>query len=245
MFPVCETAVYTDKHGSEGIPNLSNGYKAIVRKDNGKLISIARESYKLIPNREVIAPLLEQLHRLDTSWFVDSSHSFVTNERMRLQVTFPELVFNDGKSDIALSLFLHNSYDSSEGVRMFFGAIRAICKNGMVFGEVLSKFYGRHTSGFNIGNLRQQLETTCEQVPVIRHRIMSLQDAKVTKDIRQNVDRRLGKRVTKYIEQQEKETQRATNQWILYNIITYYISHLVKKKMMASYQMQLSKVFGL
>ena len=71
---------------------------------------------------------------------------------MRLQVTFPELTLNDGKSDIALSMFIHNPYDGSEGVRVFYGGIRAICTNGFVFGEVLSKFYSKHTKGINLEN---------------------------------------------------------------------------------------------
>lgn len=66
-------------------------------------------------------PLLEQLHYLDTNWIIDPSHSFIENNRMRLQVTFPDLSLNDGKSDISLSLFLHNSYDGSEGVRLIWG----------------------------------------------------------------------------------------------------------------------------
>src|SRR5690606_21574907 len=119
----------------------------IVRPDTDQLISIMQDSYQLIPNRDVIMPLLEQLHQLDTRWYVDNSHSFLESNRMRLQVTFPDLTLNDGRSDIALSLFVHNSYDGSEGVRMFWGAIRGICSNGMVFGQVLAKFYGKHTKG--------------------------------------------------------------------------------------------------
>lgn len=89
----------------------------------------------MVRNEDLIKELLDQLLGLSTSFKVDPSHSFVQNERMRVQITIPELRKQDSESDIALSLFLHNSYDQSEGVRMYFGAIRSICSNGMVFGD--------------------------------------------------------------------------------------------------------------
>lgn len=244
-FPVEETSVYTDRNGTSGSPCLSKDYKAIVRKDNGKLIAIQRKTYKLVPNAEVIKPLLAELHKLDTSWYIDSSHSFVDDQRMRLQVTFPEIVLHDGRSEIAMSLYLHNSYDGTEGVRMYFGAIRAICKNGMVFGQVLNKFFAKHTMGLDIRHLHRELSTTAERLPVIQNRIQTLQEARVTKDLRMDVDRRLGKRLSRYVEQQESEMRKASNQWTLYNMLTYYISHTVKQRMRAEYQMRVSKLFGL
>jgi len=172
FFPVTETKVQTEDMSNNFLN--TNDYKAIVREDSSKLISIQKKSYKLVSNLEVIEPVLSQLNNLTTDWIIDESHSFVEDGRMRLQVTFPELTLNDGRSDIALSLFIHNSYDGSEGVRMFWGAIRGICSNGMVFGEVLAKFYARHTSGIVVDNLVEQVEATYEQIPVIKQRIPEL-----------------------------------------------------------------------
>jgi hypothetical protein len=160
---------------------------------------------------------------------------------MRLQVTFPDLTFNDGKSDIALSLFLHNSYDGSEGVRMFWGAIRGICSNGMIFGKVLSKFYAKHTSGIRIENLKEQVQLTYGQIPVIKERIEILQNIEVTKTLQESVEKYLGKSVTKYV--QEHPTPE--NQWILYNYLTWYISHMIHQRMRAAYQMKVSRLFQL
>ena len=200
-----------------------------------------QDSYKLIPNSEVILPLLEQLHELDTKWQIDDSHSFVNSKRMRVQVTFPDLTLNDGRSDIALSLFLHNSYDGSEGVRMFWGAIRGICSNGMVFGKVLSRFYSKHTKGIDLGNLKQQLEMTYNQIPVIKDRIDILQNLKVPKELTDEVEQKLGKTVAAHVEEQPTPA----NQWVLYNILTYYISHVIEKRMRAAYQWKVSSIFNL
>lgn len=226
-------------------PLLTKNYKAIVRQDTGDLISIMNDTYKTVRNSEIIMPLIEELNLLDTSWFLDSSHSFVENNSMRLQVTFPELIFHDGRSDVSLSLFLHNSYDGSVGVRMFWGAIRAICKNGMIFGEVLSKFYGKHTMGLNISNLHEQVEASYEKIPVIKHRIEQLLNEKVTDALRQQIENRLGKKITKYIETQEDENKKAKNLWVLYNIITYYVSHTVEQRLRAGYQLEVSRLFKL
>ena len=65
LFPVGERAVFVD---DDKTYKPTKHYKAIVREDNGKLVSIMKDSYQLVPNREVIMPLLEQLHNLDTNW---------------------------------------------------------------------------------------------------------------------------------------------------------------------------------
>lgn len=239
LFPVTEKKVFFEDENSE--PSFTEQYKAIAREDNGKLISIMNDSYKIVPNRDIIMPLMDQLHNLDNKWIIDPSHSFVSDQRMRLQVTFPDLTFFDGRSDIALSLFLHNSYDGSEGVRLFWGAIRGICSNGMVFGTVLAKFYARHTNGIRLDNLKQQVEQTYDQIPVIKQRIEILQNLEVGKSLLESVEHKLGKKVMKHVTEQPP----AINQWVLYNYLTWYISHVVDLRMRSAYQLQVSKLFKL
>ncbi|MCE1168220.1 MAG: DUF945 domain-containing protein [Sphingobacteriia bacterium] len=239
QFPIVEKQVFVEDDTGKLI--VSNDYKAITREDNGKLISIMSDSYKVVPNNEIIKPLLDQLSNFDSRWYIDDSHSFVSDERMRLQVTFPELVFNDGASEIALSLFLHNSYNGSEGVRSYFGAIRGICSNGMVFGQLLAKYYAKHTSGLSLDHLKQQVEQSYENIPVIQNKIEALQNDSVNKALTEAVEKRLGKGVVKYVNEQPI----AADQWQLYNQITHFISHEVQKPQRAAYQLQVSKIFAL
>lgn len=239
LFPVSEKRVFYEDES--GTPVMTNDYKAVTREDNNKLISIMNDTYHIVPNSEIIKPLMEQLHNLDNRWFIDPSHSFVSDSRMRLQVTFPDLTFNDGRSDIALSLYLHNSYDGSEGVRLFWGAIREICSNGMIFGTVLAKFYARHTSGICLDNLKEQVEQTYEQIPVVVERINILQNLEVSKSITDTVEKKLGKGIIKHVNEQPIPA----NQWILYNYLTWYISHTIEKRLRAGYQLQVSKLFQL
>ena len=239
LFPVVETSVSFESTDTTLTP--TDKYKAIIREDSGELISIMRDTYKLVPNSEVIKPLVDQLSRLDTRWYIDDSHSFVEHNRMRLQVTFPDLTLNDGKSDIALSLFLHNSYDGSEGIRSFWGAIRGICSNGLIFGKVLSQYYARHTSGVEIDNLKERVESTYDQIPVIKQRIEILQNLEVTETLREEVTKSLGTTITKYVEDQPEPE----NRWVLFNYLTWYVSHVIEKRLRAQYQMKISKLFEL
>ena len=239
LFPIEERKVYFQN--AEGNPDFTKEYKSIVRQDNGKLISIMNDTYKVQSNASVILPVIEQLHNLDTNWAIDRSHSFITDNRMKLQVTFPDLTFNDGNSDVALSLFLHNSYDGSEGVRMLWGAIRAICTNGMVFGKVLARFYRRHTKNIQVSNISAQLQSTFDQIPLIKERIDILQNLAAYEVKEQTIEKEFGKNALKYVRQQPTPV----NQWALYNILTYYISHVVEQHMRTNYQLRVSKMFGL
>jgi ribosomal silencing factor RsfS len=72
-----------------------------------------------------------------------------------------------------------------------------------------------------------------------------MQNTRVNRDLRLEVENRLGKKVMKYVEEQERENSKAKNQWVLYNILTYYISHIVKQRMRAQYQLEVSKLFKL
>ena len=222
---------------------LPSPYKAIVREDTNEVISIVRDTYQLVRNEELIRSLLDQLVGLSTSFRLDPSHSFVQNERMRLQITFPELRMQDSESDIALSLFLHNSYDQSEGVRMYFGAIRSICSNGMIFGDVMAKMYHRHTRGFELSQLSEKLDEAIETFPVINHRIRQLERTPVDAELVDRVEKHISKRLAQQvIEEQELDS---ISQWKLFNKLTYFVSHDLEQHKRARYQQQIAKVFAL
>lgn len=237
----------TKSHKPLLIGKKTDKYKAIVRSDNNQLISIVNKNYKLVPNKELIDQLMEQLERTDQKYEIEEHHSFVRDNRMRLHIQFPELRIKDDSDDgMALSLYLHNSYDLSEGVRMYWGAIRSICTNGMVFGKVLAKFYGKHTRGFRIQNLKSSLENTYRMIPDIQQRIDILDSLNVDKKFEEELQEHIGSRMIKHmlIENGIHNFQ-AITQLQLFHLLTNYISHRVKHEMQARYQMVVSKVFDL
>ena len=248
-FPVIERpiAVFDGKRSiinlDEKTTFLPADYKAIVRSDDQKVISIVKSSYKLVRNAELIDLLLRELAMCGHTFRFDFSHSFVDNNRMRLQITFPELKLRDSESDIALSAYLHNSYDQSEGVRFIFGAIRAICSNGMVFGEVLSRYYSKHTSGFSFENLSEKLEEAKEYFPVLQNRIDRLERTLVDETLVEKVSDKISKRLAEQVIQ-EQEIGRIS-QWKLYNRLTNVVSHELNPAYAARYQHNISQVFSL
>ncbi|WP_448510000.1 DUF932 domain-containing protein [Immundisolibacter sp.] len=254
-FPVEEREVYFSSKSNffdwktNGIvqrssPKLSLNHKAIIRSDNNTLISIVNKNYKLVPNKVLIDQLMEQLYRTDQKFEIEPHHSFVRDNRMRLQIKFPELTIKDDSPDgMALSLYIHNSYDMSEGIRMYWGAIRAICTNGVVFGQVLAKFYGKHTKGFNIKHLKQSLEKTYSLIPDIQERINVLDSLKVDKDFEKEFQESIGKKIYNNIALENNLN--SITQLQLFHLLTNYISHRVKQEYQARYQTAASKLFKL
>jgi hypothetical protein len=247
MFPITErpVAINNGRNDISDWDNLStfltSDYKAIVREDTNEPISIVKNSYQVVPNETLINKLMHELVLIDTPFKIDPSHSFCENNRMRLQVTFPQLSLKDDESRIALSLYLHNSYDMSEGVRMFWGAIRAICSNGSVFGKVLSQFYARHTQGFQISNLRKTLTETYDMIPAIQNRINELRSLPVSAQVKEDLEKEVGKKMAKEV----LPNADMLSQWQLYNALTHIISHSVEQRLRARYQIAVSKVFQL
>lgn len=221
------------------------GYKAIVAPGESKdnVISVVKDSYKLIKNKHLIEPFMEQVSKLGVRWKIDPSHSFCKLNRMRLQITFPDILLYDEDSDIPLSVFLHNSYDQSEGVRLFWGAIRSICSNGMIFGSILGTFYAKHTQGFTFDQFYEEFGNASDKIYTVQEHIQALQEKPVETELMKQLQKELGKRRMKQIASTDQLPDKS--QWHLFNDITFYISHDVDKPKRADLQMKVSKVFAL
>jgi len=242
-FPVEEKpiALFDDLPWTDKI----NGYKAIVSPEgeSDQVISVVKNSYKLVPNRELIEPFMDQVSNLGVRWKIDPSHSFCQINRMRLQITFPDILLKDEESDIPMSVYLHNSYDQSEGVRLFWGAIRSICTNGMVFGNLLGSAYARHTKCFSFDNFYEEFGYASDNITLVQGKIQALQDRPVEKELMDSLQKALGKRRLEEITQTDQVPDQS--QWDLLNDITYYISHDEAKPKRAGLQMKVSKVYAL
>ncbi len=242
-FPVEEKdiALFDEVPWTEAI----SGYKAIVAPNGSseKVISVVKNSYKLVPNKELIEPFMDQVSKLGVRWKIDSSHSFCQINRMRFQITFPDILVKDQESDIALSLFLHNSYDQSEGIRLFWGAIRSVCTNGMVFGNLLGSFYSRHTKGFDFEDIYTHFGKASDNIHEVQHRINHMQEIPVDQELMDDLQRVLGKRRMQDIIHTDRVPEKS--QWDLLNDITYYISHDVEVEKRAKLQLGISKVLAL
>ena len=222
-----------------------NGYKAIVAPEveDNHVISVVKDTYKLVRNEELIEPFVDQVSKLGVRWRIDPSHSFCRTNRMRLQITFPDILLKDNESDIALSLFLHNSYDQSEGVRLFWGGIRSICTNGVVFGNLLGSFYGRHTHGFSFEDIYKHFGDASDRIQSVQKTIINMESRKVDEPTMDKLQKALGKRRLQDIISTDRIPDKS--QWELLNDITYYISHDVAKSKRGDLQLKVSKALAI
>jgi hypothetical protein len=225
----------------------SKKFKGIINPDNQELLSVVSHKYKLVTNEELIEKLLTTLDKVDCKYYIEPSHSFVSNKRMRLQLKFPELTLHDSESEIPFSLFIHNSYDQTEGIRIIAGAIRAICANGMIFGKVMQKFYHKHFQSVDVEKVSRTFNTIYNTLPEVQARITALQriDAfELDRDIYVKTKKIMGE---DFLKENGLEHEPAINlsAWQLYNLMTYYVSHHISVLQRANYQTKMSKLFNL
>ena len=129
---------------------------------------------------------------------------------------------------------------------MYWGAIRSICTNGMVFGEVLAKFYGKHTKGFDIKNLKQTLEKTYSLIPDIQERLEVLDSLNVDHSFEREIKDTLGVKMHKQILWENNQLPlNNLSQLQLFHLVTNLISHKVKQELQARYQFAASRLFKL
>jgi len=229
---------------------INHDWQSIVRADTNERIAIYNTStYKPVTNAQVIESALKEIDDLGIDYIVDPGHSFVTNERMRLQLTFPEFVVSDegtamdGASQTALSLYIHNSYNKAEGVRLLWGYIRYVCSNGMILGEMLGSFYRRHTSDFSLNGLSESVGESIKSLDEVQEWIDDLQTKSAGKDQFPNhkIEKILGKRLAPEAQKYNLEQFSA---WTLLNIITHIVSHQIPQRLRREKQLQVSKLFN-
>ena len=240
LFPVREDRIF---YPNTGGLKTTDEFKSIVRGDTGEIISVMRDTYKLIPNSVIIESLMEQLDGIDCRYVIDKQHSYIDNSKMRLSLILPELKFTDPDSPIFLSVMVGNSYDGSESYSRKFFLNRQICSNGMLAKTFLDETSRKHTSSFETDELKANLEKSVKKFPFIQYRIEEMLNTKVTKRFREQVDNRLGKTVSDYLDSVEKRGE--DNLYDVYHHLTYWASHICNTKHQMNYHNEISRLFNL
>jgi hypothetical protein len=233
---------YKNKISSIGMQARS--FKGIV-DDGGHLISVVKKDYKLVSNREVLDSVFNRLHDAGIEYDIDPQHSYYSKQRMRLHMVFPDLKLHDSDSDIPLSLYAHNSYNQSEGIRIYWGAIRGICSNGLIIGKVLEKFYHKHTKGFYLPQLRETFDKAYQKIPEINNRIQLLEQQQFTVEDYEETEKVFGEGFLEKATEVRKDNLELATKWLVINAITYYISHSVSMLQKQALQNKLIKLTGI
>lgn len=238
LFPVREEKIY---YPSEGNLKSTDDFKSIVRTDTGQIISVMKDTYKLIPNRVIIESLLNELESIDCKFVLDKIHSYVDNSQMRLSVSLPQYFLTDHESKIFLGLQVINSYSGnySYSRKIFFR--KQICNNGLLVNTLFDAKSRKHTSGFEIDELKNDIENSVKKFPILQMKIDELSNTKVTKKFRDKVRAKLGKTVSEYLHSVEKRGK--DNLYDVYHHLTYWASHICNSKLQMQYHSDISKLF--
>lgn len=235
------------------VPNLegelleSKRSKALFTRNTE--LAIVGQKYQVVLNKDLIDQLTSTLEKTGMKYYIDPTHSWGSDKRMRLQLTLPELQLNDNESKIPLSLFVNNSYDGSEGIRILWGAIRSICSNGMVFGKVLKSFYRKHTLSFDKDAMMKQFDNAYRKIPEINERIKLLEQEVFTQEQYDETVKIMKPEVMKVIEKRTevkyKDMVNIVSAWYVINLLTNYTSHKATLQQQQVLQQRISRLANL
>lgn len=153
------------------VKDLLPGYHASKGKDHAivvttkqgpKITNLCSEDYGLIPNRELILPLLEMLDNTGLDYETEVNNT--NDQRFFVQLIFPKKGINFGygkKTDLVLpKITWRNSYDLSLKYGLMAGIWRKVCSNGMMAPDQDSfkSLKKLHTVNFSEISLSETLE---------------------------------------------------------------------------------------
>ena len=248
---------------------LVKGYMGVYNEREDRVVSIVSDEYKLLPNKLILDPVLEFLDKKNVRYKLDR-FSYVTDQRMRVHFTFPDIkIKDDTKDGILSSMFLHNSYNMLEAFKLISGAMRLICTNGMVVGTVLKKIKVIHQAAsiqeIAAVNVDSILRGFYDNVPLIEKRIRELRSGHATVKFIAELLGKFDARTASFVfrqlgmmhEQDKNELAKDVMQemtesmakkiqlWRLYNIMTNFVSHHILNRYRIEYLQRISKSFAL
>lgn len=142
--------------------------QAVVRKDTDTVLAVHGQRYTLIENADVYARVdsaIRESDVLDTEGMrIEDSISYEGGRAIRSYI-FPEhkISIGRGRRDVTnLRLNVINSYDGSTNLRINMGGYRIVCANGMVVGTDVSNYVARHTSGFNVDEVKTRVAASVD-----------------------------------------------------------------------------------
>ena len=210
-------------------------FKALYRTDTGQVLSVVRNSYRVIQNEEVFDAVEQNVEQA-------LGHSNLAKAKIEDDIAkdgllsmrswiFPDLrVQSTGtsKSDIAFRIVAINGFGGIS-VKCFYGGIDFYCLNGLISGEDYSTLAFRHAkhtdTRVRFTPIRDSLEQFEKQSKIwlrwqntyVEHEsVMSFLSEKVESDI---LLKRLGDQII------NEYGHRGQTLWAVYSALTFYASH--------------------
>ena len=236
IFPVEEIPAVGQLFG-EGIKEQT-GYKFIVRKDTGNVLSCVTDKYKVVQNQSIIEaaePVLKE-----TGAILTEAESFSNGARSTWTWKIPDIkVKIDKKDHINPTITLKNSYDGSVQLHILAGAFRLICSNGLVVGTTISNKVNKHSVyNLNLDKIEESVKDTVNSIQgVFSKDFPKLVETKVKPKHIQNLIKMFPdftiERLTEYLLAHKVHTY-----WDLLNAATWVATHVMKRNYETTHKLE-------
>lgn len=240
FFTPVETPVLVDK--GDG-PTAVEGRKAIINPDNGEVLSIVSDRYRLITNEEVFSAFDTALSEsnIDLTGAYKSVYVCGKGGKTYLNYSFPayETTITDRVvgDTVRLSCGAVNGYDGNTMFSTTFDSYRLICKNSMVTASPISYFAGKHTQNLlleqAVEKIKRAIDVYCDHAGMYRRwadtpingedALKLLEKLSIKTGSKTEINEKL---FEQYKQQWSAESQLlGSNRWALYNTMTHISSH--------------------
>lgn len=250
---VIENQVYSFSHESGGYSRVPN-YKSLTRSDNGKALSIMKESYTPLQNEKAFSffnPFIESgLASFETAG------SLREGKNIWVLANLNKAPIDIGGGDLVKkNLLLSNSHDGTMAVRVGFTPIRVVCNNTLSAAHTNSKsqlIRIKHSSKLNVrldqiqeivNAMDAKFEATAEQYKALAKSDISVSDLENFVDVifetringterEQSRAKKMREQITRLFENgagQHMKSARGT-WWGAYNAVTEYLTHEAGKE---------------
>lgn len=245
LFEVKEyPALYIDDNNKKETMHRQNGYKFIVREDNGAILSCMTNQYQLITNEEVyntMAPVLKQYGASPIE-----ANVFSGGARTSWRWKFPDVQVDVGEGDLVNpEITIRNSYDGSFEASAIAGAFRIVCSNGLVIGYLLGKTGVRHIVGNKKDTFYQLVEDTIKMTKkVFNDEFPTIANTEIKKaDVRRVIELfpsgQAMEALVNYLVGKPPRTY-----WDLLNAATWVTSHSMDRNREATHKLE-NKIYPL
>lgn len=203
-------------------------------------LSVVSDNYKLIPNNELQKSFETCLQEAGNGYLnYEKTNSMFNPKKLITEYRFKDVIAEPKKGDyVGMNLILENSYDGSFPVGIRLGALRLVCTNGMIVGETYSYIRKKHTQNLEIEDMFKGVVQSIEMFQNESNVWQAWTEKEITAENALSIikaDEIAERHQENILGKLMAEDVDILTLWVIYNVITAYITHEVKSAMVRRY----------